>query len=119
MQQCPAAQPFGSFAKGTHDWEYQEVVIAPGDLPAAHAAVLRLTFSGKGTAWFDGVLGEETLGDDEINLLFNGSFEAIEKGWPAGWSTPVLWSWARRDYYRFTAGRMTRATWPAGSTSRR
>ena len=58
--------------------------------------------TGDGTAWFDGVYGEETLETSEVNLLANGGFEDLDKDWPVGWSAPVLWSWARHDYYRFT-----------------
>ena len=28
--------------------------------------------------------------------------QTLDDGWPAGWSKPELWSYSRRDYYRFT-----------------
>jgi hypothetical protein len=102
-----------AFGKGTHDWEYQELTIpAAADLGPPHCAVIRLAFAGDGAAWFDGVFGEETLDESEVNLLANGGFEKLDKDWPVGWSAPVLWSWARNDYYRFTGwshgqGKMT------------
>lgn len=90
------------FGKGTHDWEYREVKVpAAADLGPPHAAVVRLEYHGGGTAWFDGVLGEEE-GDREPNLLPNGGFEELTKGFPTDWSGPELWSWSRREYYRFT-----------------
>ena len=67
-----------------------------------HAAVVRLTYQGQGAAWFDGVLAEETVSPDETNLLPNGGFETVDKGWPVGWREPEIWPWSRREYYRFT-----------------
>ena len=67
-----------------------------------HAAVVRLTYQGQGTAWFDGVLAEETVSPDETNLLPNGGFETVDKDWPVGWREPEIWPWSRREYYRFT-----------------
>ncbi len=91
------------FAKGTHDWEHQEIIVpAAADLGPAHAAVVTLDYHGQGTAWFDGAYVVEDADPNEANLLPNGSFEALEKDWPTGWSKPELWSWSRSEYYRFT-----------------
>lgn len=91
------------YAAGTHDWEYQEITLpADLDLGAPHAAVVRLTYQGKGTVWFDGVRAEEAVRSDEVNLVANPGFESLAEDFPAEWSRPVLWSWSRREYYRFT-----------------
>jgi hypothetical protein len=92
-----------TFAKGTHDWEHQEIVVpVAADLGPAHAAVVTFSFQGQGTAWFDGAYVVEEPGPNDANLLANGSFEALEKHWLKGWSKPELWSWSRSTYYRFT-----------------
>lgn len=109
-----------AFAKGTHDWEYQEILVpvdaAQGPLSSAR---VNLTYRGGGTVWFDGAFAVEEGPDDEPNLLGNGTFQTMETDWPAEWSRPAIWSWARRDYYRFTGwshgdGKMTGGVeWPA------
>jgi hypothetical protein len=92
-----------AFSKGTHDWEYQEIVVpVSAELGLPHAAVVTLSYQGRGTAWFDGAYVVEDASPDTPNLLPNGSFEAVEKDWPTGWSKPEVWSWSRSDYYRFT-----------------
>lgn len=91
-----------SFKSGTHDWEYKEVQFAPApNMGVAHAAVVKL-IGGEGKVCFDGVLAGWTAPDDAPNLLTNGSFDQIDQDFPTGWSKPQLWSWSRREYYRFT-----------------
>ncbi len=105
-----------SFGKGTHDWEYRQVTFPalPGG-GLAHAALVRLDYRGAGSAWFDGVLGEEETAPAEVNLLPNSGFEEMHEGWPSGWSRPELWSWSRRSYYRFTGWSHRRGTMNGGA----
>ena len=92
-----------SFPPGTHDWEYHEAIVLPDPkLGIMHAATVRLTQRGKGVAWFDGLLAEEQEKPTEPDLLPGCVSPPLDGEWPADWSRPLLWTWTRRDYYRFT-----------------
>ncbi len=108
-----------AFAKGTHEWEYQEIIL-PADAAAGpvSSATVHLINRGEGSVWFDGAFAVEEEAKEERNLLPNGTFQTVENGWPVGWSKPELWSWSRQEYYRFAgwsheAGKMVGGiAWP-------
>ncbi|MGC8669452.1 MAG: hypothetical protein ACP5VE_15200 [Chthonomonadales bacterium] len=111
------------FDAGTHDWQYQEIVVPPHpELGVAHAAVFKLTHEGRGTAWFDGCSAVEAPPPTDPNLLPPDAFRTS----PDGTLHPVLWTWSRSTYYRFTGwshengSMLGGAAWvPAGYTSGR
>ncbi len=88
-----------SFDAGSHGWQYQEVVVPPHpELGVAHAAIFKLTHQGRGTAWFDGCSAVEDPSPPDPNLLPQDAFPTT----PDGTLRPVLWTWSRSTYYRFT-----------------
>lgn len=111
----PKAQT-ATFAKGTHEWEYKELAFPPApELGIAHAAVIKFN-GGEGQVWFDGVSAVHDLPADEPDLLANGNFEAVADDYPLHWSKPVLWSWSRREYYRFTGWSHEKGAMRGGAT---
>lgn len=88
-----------SFNAGSHDWQYEEVLFPPHpELGVAHAAVFKLTHTGRGTAWFDGCLAVEDPPPADANLLPQDAFRTS----PGRSLKTVLWTWSRNTYYRFT-----------------
>ena len=101
-QKITPVEQAATFAGGGHDWRYEQLTFPPRpDLGVAHAATVKLGYRGGGRVWFAGASAEQER-PALPNLLPHGSFDEMKDGFPAGWTAPVLWTWARRDYYRFT-----------------
>jgi hypothetical protein len=108
------------FSHSPHDWQYREVLLAPGELPTApHFCTVTLEGGGRDArVWFDDVSVREFVGNEEVNLLPHGSFDLQDAaGAPAGWTQPQLWTWFRNNYYNWTGWTHERETSWRGSVA--